>query len=91
MHRDWGPPLVTDLHIGGSLMWVVGDTLMLWPMIPLAIEWMHLEERRAVRIDRELDATAGVARFFVGRGLLAHYEGADHALLGVTRTGHRYW
>jgi cytochrome c oxidase assembly factor CtaG len=59
MHRVWGPPLVTDLHIGGSLMWVVGDTLMLLPMIPLAIEWMHLEERRAVRIDRELDAAAG--------------------------------
>ncbi len=56
MHRTWGPSLITDLHIGGSLMWVVGDTLMLWPMIPLAIEWMHLEERRAVRIDRELDA-----------------------------------
>ena len=53
---------MTDLHIGGSLMWVVGDTLMLWPMVPLAIEWMHLEERRAVRIDRELDATAGVAQ-----------------------------
>ena len=37
-------------------MWVVGDTLMLWPMIPVALRWMHLEERKAVRIDRELDA-----------------------------------
>jgi hypothetical protein len=31
---------------------------MLVPMIPLANEWMHLEERRAERIDRELDAEA---------------------------------
>jgi cytochrome c oxidase assembly factor CtaG len=57
-HRAWGPSYVTDLHVGGDIMWVVGDTLMLWPMIPVALRWMHLEERRAVRIDRELDAQA---------------------------------
>jgi putative copper resistance protein D len=55
-HRAWGPSYVSDLHIGGSIMWVVGDTLMLWPMIPVALRWMRLEERKAVRIDRELDA-----------------------------------
>ena len=55
-HRTWGPSYVDDLHIGGSIMWVVGDTLMLWPMIPVALRWMHLEERKAERIDRELDA-----------------------------------
>jgi putative copper resistance protein D len=57
-HRTWGPTYVTDLHIGGSIMWVVGDTLMLWPMVPVALRWMHLEERKAVRIDQELDAQA---------------------------------
>jgi len=55
-HRTWGPSLVDDLHIGGVLMWVAGDTLMLWPMIPVALGWLHLEERKAVRIDRQLDA-----------------------------------
>lgn len=54
--RTWGPQLVEDLHIGGVIMWVGGDTLMMLPMIPVAIGWMHLEERRAVRADRELDA-----------------------------------
>jgi putative copper resistance protein D len=57
-HRTWGPSYVNDLHIGGSIMWVVGDTLMLWPMIPVALRWMHFEERKAERIDRELDAQA---------------------------------
>jgi len=38
-------------------MWVVGDTLMLLPLIPLALRWMQLEERRAERIDRELDGS----------------------------------
>jgi putative copper resistance protein D len=55
-HRTWGPSYVVDLHVGGSIMWVAGDTLMLWPMIPVAIRWMHMEERKAERIDRELDA-----------------------------------
>jgi cytochrome c oxidase assembly factor CtaG len=57
-HRTWGPSYVNDLHIGGSIMWVVGDTLMLWPMVPVALRWMHMEERKADRIDRELDAQA---------------------------------
>jgi putative copper resistance protein D len=56
MHRTWGPSLLSDLHTGGVIMWVGGDTLMLWPMIPVALRWMHQEERKAVRIDRELDA-----------------------------------
>ncbi len=57
-HRTWGLSYVTDLHVGGDIMWVVGDTLMLWPMIPVAIRWMHMDERRAVRVDRELDELA---------------------------------
>ena len=57
-HRTWGPSYVVDLHAGGSIMWVVGDTLMLWPMIPVALRWMHMEERKAERIDRELEEQA---------------------------------
>ena len=56
MHRGWGPSLLTDLHIGGVIMWVGGDTLMMAALIPVAIQWMHQEERRGVRSDRELDA-----------------------------------
>ena len=52
-----GPSYVVDLHVGGDIMWVVGDTLMLWPMIPVALRWMHMDERKAVRIDRELDGS----------------------------------
>lgn len=55
MHRTWGPSLVEDLHIGGTIMWVFGDSLMTLGMAPVARQWFHAEERRAVRIDRELD------------------------------------
>ena len=34
-------------------------------MIPVAIRWMHMEERKAVRVDRELD---GSWRYRGGRG-----------------------
>jgi len=57
-HRTWGLSYVTDLHVGGDIMWVVGDTLMLWPMIPVALRWMHMDERKADRVDRELDEQA---------------------------------
>ena len=70
-HRTWGPSLVQDLHIGGVLMWVGGDTLMLWPMIPVALGWMHLEERRAMRADREYDAFAPA---FTGFGGLDDFD-----------------
>ena len=56
-------------------MWVVGDTLMLWPMIPVALRWMHMEERKAVRIDRELDAQA-----------LAEPSGADQPPRSISST-----
>ncbi|HWE65952.1 MAG TPA: cytochrome c oxidase assembly protein [Acidimicrobiales bacterium] len=69
LHRTWGPSLVDDLHIGGVLMWVGGDTLMLWPMIPVALRWLHLEERRAVRVDREIDAAEAEAAALFERSL----------------------
>jgi cytochrome c oxidase assembly factor CtaG len=59
IHPTWSQARLTnDLHIGGVIMWVGGDTLMLWPMIPVALRWLHLEERRAVRVDKELDVAA---------------------------------
>ncbi|HEY1828057.1 MAG TPA: cytochrome c oxidase assembly protein [Acidimicrobiales bacterium] len=61
LHRAWGPSLVDDLHIGGVIMWVGGDTLMLWPMIPVALRWLHLEERRGKRADKQFDDAAAAA------------------------------
>ncbi len=58
IHRTWGPSLITDLHAGGAIMWVAGDTLMLIAMIPCAIQWMRYEEQRAAEIDRQLDLAA---------------------------------
>lgn len=57
-HRTWGPALVQDIHIGGVIMWVGGDSLMMLAMIPVAVGWVRLEERRAARADRAYEAMA---------------------------------
>jgi putative copper resistance protein D len=67
IHRTWGPSPVQDLHMGGAIMWVGGDTLMLFGMVPCAVLWMRYEERRAAEIDRQLDLSAN-ARAGSGSG-----------------------
>jgi hypothetical protein len=54
-HRTWGLSLVADLHTGGVIMWVAGDTLMMLALIPVVVQWVRLEDRRGTRFDKELD------------------------------------
>jgi putative copper resistance protein D len=56
VHRMWGPSLVGDLHIGGAIMWVGGDTLMVLAMIPVVVQWLRYENEKAALLDAELDA-----------------------------------
>ena len=58
MHRSWGPSLIGDLHIGGAIMWVAGDSLMALAMIPVVLVWVRSEDQATRRIDAELDAQA---------------------------------
>lgn len=52
-HRTWGPSLVASIHWGGVIMWVGGDMLMMLAFVPIVIQWVRLEDRSAVRADRE--------------------------------------
>jgi putative copper resistance protein D len=54
--RLWGPSLVTDLHIGGAIMWVAGDTLMIIAMIPVVVQLVRAEEAKTRELDAALDA-----------------------------------
>ncbi len=54
IHRTWGMSLVADVRLGGVLMWVGGDTLMMVALVPVAVAWVRREERAAQRFDREL-------------------------------------
>lgn len=58
IRRPWGPSLVGDLHIGGSIMWAGGDSLMALALIPVVVQWVRYEAVRTALIDAELDAAA---------------------------------
>ncbi|HVX21773.1 MAG TPA: cytochrome c oxidase assembly protein [Acidimicrobiales bacterium] len=59
LRRPWGPTRLADLHIGGVIMWVCGDSLMLLAMVPVALQWMRQDERDASDHDRQLTADSG--------------------------------
>ncbi len=43
--RTWGPSLLTDLHLGGAIMWVGGDALMFG--LALCVFVVFLRDKRA--------------------------------------------
>jgi cytochrome c oxidase assembly factor CtaG len=45
-----------DQQLAGLIMWVPGDVLFASIVLLLLVAFMHNEEQRARRIDRELDA-----------------------------------
>ncbi len=52
--RPWGPSLVGDLHDGGRVMYIGGDTLMLVAMVPIAIQWARHGSRDARAVAHRL-------------------------------------
>ena len=54
--RAWGPSPLDDQHLGGILMWVMGDMAFLVGMGLVVASWVRLEDRRTARLDARLDA-----------------------------------
>ena len=54
--RTWGPSPLEDQHLGGVLMWVVGDMAFLAGMAVVVALWVRHEERRTSRLDARLAA-----------------------------------
>jgi putative copper resistance protein D len=44
-HRTWGPSLLSDLHLGGAIMWVGGDAIMF--VLVLCVFIVFLKDKRA--------------------------------------------
>lgn len=47
--------ILNDIHLGGAIMWIGGDALMLLVLIPLVVRWLTFEAQRTKEIDAELD------------------------------------
>ena len=60
MRRGWGMSPLEDVHLGGAIMWIGGDALMLLAMIPATVRWVRFEDRRTRQLDAELDAAAAL-------------------------------
>jgi putative copper resistance protein D len=45
-----------NFHLGGAIMWIGGDALMLLTCIPITVHWVRWETKRTRVIDAELDA-----------------------------------
>lgn len=54
--RTWGPTPLEDQHLGGVLMWVMGDMAFLVGMAIVVALWVRHEGRRTVSLDRRLAA-----------------------------------
>ncbi len=48
--------ILNDIHLGGVIMWIGGDVLMLLACIPITVIWVRYETRRTRVLDQELDA-----------------------------------
>jgi putative copper resistance protein D len=48
--------ILVNYHLGGAIMWIGGDALMLLACIPIAAAWVKWETIRTRELDLELDA-----------------------------------
>ena len=49
---------LSDLHMGGGLMWVAGEALGVVGTLAVLVQWMRADERAAKRIDRASEDVA---------------------------------
>jgi cytochrome c oxidase assembly factor CtaG len=48
--------ILNNIHLGGAVMWIGGDALMLLACIPIAVAWVRWETIHTKELDAQLDA-----------------------------------
>jgi cytochrome c oxidase assembly factor CtaG/putative copper export protein len=59
LDRPWGPALLADQALGGSVAWSFGELPTLGVLAALFIQWVRADERDARRVDRRAERTHG--------------------------------
>jgi len=54
-HADAAMYTLASIHSGGSLLWVFSEVASAGAILPIFIQWMRSEERKAARADAALD------------------------------------
>ncbi len=49
-HHTWGPDPVTDVHYGGAVMWIGGDSIMILLVIAALVPWVAGRSRNVLRM-----------------------------------------
>jgi putative copper resistance protein D len=60
--RPWGPSVLDDQRIAGSVMWIGGDALFIAAMAAVIAGWMRHERRQEGAADRRVDAERAAIR-----------------------------
>lgn len=76
--RDWGPDALTDQHIGGGIMWGIGEFPTVLMAVTVAVLWARSDTKTAARLDRraDQDGDAELARWNQMYAAMNH-PGAD--------------
>lgn len=57
--RVWGSDPLADQIVGGGLLWIFGDIVVMFMMTAMLRQWSRSEGREQRRIDRHLDRVHG--------------------------------
>lgn len=57
--RAWGTDPLQDQAVGGGLLWVFGDVVVMFMLIGMFWQWSRSESREQRRVDRHLDRLHG--------------------------------
>jgi cytochrome c oxidase assembly factor CtaG len=82
LDRDWGPSLLADQHVGGALLWILGDIVVLAFLAGMMKQWNKAERREQRRVDRQLDREFGDAATIRPWWLPEPSEGAERPSSG---------
>lgn len=59
--QAWGTDPLDDQRVGGGLLWVFGDVVVIFMLFAMFRQWSRSEDREQRRIDRHLDRVHGSA------------------------------
>lgn len=59
--QAWGTDPLADQRIGGGLLWIFGDIVVMFMLSGMFRQWWLSDEREQRRVDRHLDRVHGVA------------------------------
>ncbi|GAA2871118.1 hypothetical protein GCM10010472_30600 [Pseudonocardia halophobica] len=57
----WGTDALADQKVGGGLLWIFGDVVVLFLLAGMFVQWNRSEKREQRRVDRHLDRRYGAA------------------------------